>query len=265
MYAVSTSFIQGDHDSGIYKISIDNLTAFRTATESPIDAGLELASGIADSNYVTRFILEYNVNPPTNYLTGHKFTDHTYASWSDRPTGSLRAAVDQWIDGSWDESVGGHISTWDTSEVTDFSELFRHLSTFNEDLSHWNVSNATNMGFMFNDCPSFNQDIGDWDVSNVENMKGMLYKGTAFNQNLNKWNTYNVTDMSSMFHGCGNFDHPLNDWQTDSCTLMSGMFTLASSFNQNISNWDTSGLGSFGPLNMYSNCPIDTLNKAPNT
>ena len=59
MYAVSTSFIQGDHDSGIYKISIDNLTAFRTETESPIDAGLELASGIADSNYVTRFILEY--------------------------------------------------------------------------------------------------------------------------------------------------------------------------------------------------------------
>ena len=59
MYAVSTSFIQGDHDSGIYKISVDNLTAFRTTTESPIDAGLELASGIADSNYVTRFILEY--------------------------------------------------------------------------------------------------------------------------------------------------------------------------------------------------------------
>ena len=292
MYAVSTSFIQGDHDSGIYKISIDNLTAFRTATESPIDAGLELASGIADSNYVTRFILEYNVNPITNYLTGHKFTDPTYASWSDRPTGSLRAAVDQWIDGSWDESVGGHISTWDTSEVTDFSELFRNLSTFNEDLSHWDVSNATDMSYMFNTCNSFNQDIGDWDVSNVKNMKGVLYNGAAFNQNLNKWNTYNVTNMSAMFYGCSNFDHPLNDWQTDNVTDMSviftyassfnqplnpppnggwevgqvttmnSMFSNASSFNQDISTWNTSGLSAFG---MYDNCPIDPLYKAPNT
>ena len=292
MYSISTTFTQSSHDSvGSYRTSVDNLSAFRTS-DNVFEDTMELIPGIGNLNFDTRFILEYNVNPITNYLTGHKFTDPTYASWSDRPTGSLRAAVDQWIDGSWDESVGGHISTWDTSEVTDFSELFRHLSTFNEDLSHWDVSNATDMSYMFNTCNSFNQDIGDWDVSNVKNMKGVLYNGAAFNQNLNKWNTYNVTNMSAMFYGCSNFDHPLNDWQTDNVTDMSviftyassfnqplnpppnggwevgqvttmnSMFSNASSFNQDISTWNTSGLSAFG---MYDNCPIDPLYKAPNT
>jgi len=298
MYSISTTFKQPNNDTvGNYSVNVANLPAFvTTSTNSVVEDTMVLRPGIGDSSFDTRFILEYNVNPPTNYLTGHKFTDTTYASWSDRPTGSLRAAVDQWIDGSWDESVGGHISTWDTSEVTDFSELFRHLSTFNEDLSHWNVSNATDMSYMFNTCNSFNQDIGDWDVSNVKDMNGVLYNGpvngerqdAAFNQNLNKWNTYNVTDMSNMFYGCNNFDHPLNDWQTDSCTIMSGTFSYASSFNQplnnwnvssvtamnvmflgalsfnqNISTWNTSSLGN--DTSMYYDCPIDPVNKAPGT
>ena len=299
MYSISTTFKQPNNDTvGNYSVNVANLPAFvTTSTNSVVEDTMVLRSGIGDSSFDTRFILEYNVNPPTNYLTGHKFTDHTYASWSDRPTGSLRAAVDQWIDGSWDESVGGHISTWDTSEVTDFSELFRHLSTFNEDLSHWNVSNATDMSYMFNTCNSFNQDIGDWDVSNVKNMKGVLYNGAAFNQNLNKWNTYNVTNMNGMFYGCSNFDHPLNDWQTDNVkdmgamfngatsfnqplnpppnggwevgqvTIMNNMFsgsdTVASSFNQDISTWNTSSL--WTSTSMYYNCPIDPLYKAPGT
>ena len=252
MYSVSTTFLQSSDDNvGKFRSSVDNLSAFRKSDNAVQDT-LTLKPGIGNLNFESRFILEYNVNPPTNYLTGHEFTDTTYASWSDRQTGSLRAAVDQWIDGSWEESVGGHISTWDTSKVTDFSVTFNNLSTFNEDLSHWNVSNATNMNYMFYTCNSFNQDIGDWDVSNVKDMSFMFHSASTFNQNLNKWNTYNVTNMSAMFYGCSNFNHPLNDWQTDSCTIMSSTFSRASSFNQPLNNWNVSSVSAMNVMFSYA-------------
>ena len=239
MYSISTTFKQPNNDTvGNYSVNVANLPAFvTTSTNSVVEDTMVLRSGIGDSSFDTRFILEYNVNPPTNYLTGHKFTDHTYASWSDRPTGSLRAAVDQWIDGSWDESVGGHISTWDTSEVTDFSELFRHLSTFNEDLSHWNVSNATDMSYMFNTCNSFNQDIGDWDVSNVENMTGMFYGASSFNRDISKWDTSAVTNMGALFFSASSFNQDISTWNISSVTNMYTMFNGAESFDLSYAPW----------------------------
>ena len=63
---------------------------------------------------------------------------------------TIREAVKEWLEN--DESAEtkyGHISNWDTSEVTDMNELF--MSAY-----------------------EFNQPIGNWDVSNVANMVGML-------------------------------------------------------------------------------------------
>ena len=34
---------------------------------------------------------------------------------------------------------------WDTSSVTDMSELFRYATVFNQDIGHWDTSNVTNM------------------------------------------------------------------------------------------------------------------------
>ena len=44
----------------------------------------------------------------------------------------------------------GHISTWQTGEVTDMSHLFEVKKEFNEDISSWDVSKVTNMEYMFN-------------------------------------------------------------------------------------------------------------------
>ena len=40
-------------------------------------------------------------------------------------------------------------SRWDTSEVTNMSDLFKDMKDFNDDISQWNVSNVTNMQGMF--------------------------------------------------------------------------------------------------------------------
>jgi len=63
---------------------------------------------------------------------------------------TIREAVELWCE---DQKACiqsfGHISNWDTSEVTDMSLLFLKKSSFNDDISPWNVSNVTNMRSMF--------------------------------------------------------------------------------------------------------------------
>ena len=62
----------------------------------------------------------------------------------------LRKAVKLWLD---NESIAiikyGHISLWDTSNVTDMSRMFEYATEFNQDIGNWDTSNVTNMRFMF--------------------------------------------------------------------------------------------------------------------
>ena len=59
----------------------------------------------------------------------------------------LRYWVKRWCDG--DHEGLPHISTWNTSQVTDISELFMDQVNFNDDIGAWNTSNVTTMGWMF--------------------------------------------------------------------------------------------------------------------
>jgi len=274
MYSISTTFKQPNNDfHGKFSVNVANLPAFvTTSTNSVVDDTMVLRPGIGDSSFESRFILEYNVNPITNYLTGHTFTDPSggYAAHDHRPTGSLRNAVDLWDSGEWDVSVGGHISTWDTSQVTDFSNLFSWKQEFNEDISHWDVSSVTTMYVMFYRAAAFNQDIGNWDVSSVTTMEGMFHQAESFNGPLNDWNVSSVSEMTKMFQKAYAFNQPLNPppnggWDVSNVTSTNYMFQLASSFNQNISNWNTSSLGS--KTNMYTGSAMENNNsyKALNT
>ena len=51
------------------------------------------------------------------------------------------------------------ISTWDISNIKDFSGFFKDLPYFNEDISSWDVSHVENMSEMFSGALNFNQDI----------------------------------------------------------------------------------------------------------
>lgn len=136
----------------------------------------------------------------------------------------------------------GPIGTWDTSNITDMSELFENYAHFNESIDQWNVSNVKYMNHMFNGASNFNQPLASWDVSKVVNMSSMFCLASRFNQPINSWDVSNVTDMNNMFKLASDFNQPLNSWNVSSVTSMKGMFQNAVSFNQNLEQWDLSNV-----------------------
>ena len=121
-----------------------------------------------------------------------------------RSNADIKEAVSLWCsDRAAAELKYGHISQWDTSAVTDMSELFSDEREFDDDISQWNVGNVTNMYRMFRDASAFNQPLGQWNVGNVTNMEEMFDDASAFNQPIEQWNVANVTNMGEMFDGSG--------------------------------------------------------------
>ena len=136
------------------------------------------------------------------------------------------------------------LSNWDTSAVTDMSDLFNNNAVFNQDISMWNTSSVTTMAFMFRRTFAFNQPLNSWDVSSVTNMQYMFYQ-SAYNQPLNNWNTASVTAMNNMFNQAFAFNQDIDSWNTSSVTNMNSMFMGLGVFNQNLNSWDVSNVTNF--------------------
>ena len=153
------------------------------------------------------------------------------------------------------------ISDWDTSNVTNMSQMFQNASAFNQDISKWNVAKVTDMSFMFYYADfhqdisgwitssvrnmahmfsgaKFNSDISGWNTLNVENMQNMFQNATLFNQNLSGWNVANVKNMGQMFNDALKFNSDISGWNTLNVENMDGMFYGATLFNQNLSGWN---------------------------
>jgi surface protein len=141
-------------------------------------------------------------------------------------------------------SLGGGTGnwSWNTSTVTNMTQLFQGATSFNKDISSWNISNVTTLSSMFRNAYVFNQDISSWDTGNVTNMYYVFGSATAFNQPIGAWNTSKVTEMSNMFDVATSFNQPLNSWDTSKVLGMYRMFIQATSFNQPIGSWDTSSV-----------------------
>merc|ERR1711959_632863 len=183
---------------------------------------------------------------------------------------SLREAVKSWCENRDEaETMYGHISTWDTSQVTNMKKLFDDCWGFNEDISQWDTSNVTDMSCMFDRASSFNQPIGGWNTSNMKNMDFIFYGARSFNQPIGGWNTSNVTNMHSVFNGASSFNQSIGEWDTSNVTSMGCMFYRAASFNQPIGGWNTSNVT--GMCAMFKeatsfNQPIDEwdISNVPN-
>ena len=266
MYSISTTFLQSsDDNTGNFRSSVDNLSAFRKS-DNVVQDTLTLKPGIGNLNFDTRFILEYNVNPPLfPGLIGHKFEDDEGVTAKE----ALDIAVAAWFsDATSAEGTYGHISTWDTSQVTDFTSLFNspdisagNEANFNEDLSHWDVSRVTTMKYMFYHAPSFDQDIGDWDVSRVTDMTYMFYYASSFNRDIGKWDTSAVTKMGGVFFQASAFNQDISTWNISSVTNMYTMFRYATDFNQDISTWNVSSSVDMGL--MFDGAESFDLSYAP--
>ena len=100
-----------------------------------------------------------------------------------KDSNELREAVKLWLD---NESTAitkyGHISLWNTSNVTNMNKLFHSAKKFNKDIGMWDTSSVTNMSYMFYDAKKFNKDIGGWDTSKVTDMNQMFHDANNFNK-----------------------------------------------------------------------------------
>ena len=155
------------------------------------------------------------------------------------------------------------ISHWDTSYITDMSEMFYNATSFDRPLNNWDTSNVKNMSKMFYNATSFNQPLSNWDTANVTNMNSMFRGAQRFSQPLYKWKTTNVKDMSYMFASTERFNQPLYKWNTTNVKDMSYMFASAERFNQLINDWNTANVTSMNCMfNKATNFnqPLDKWN-----
>ncbi|AAP77454.1 BspA family leucine-rich repeat surface protein [Helicobacter hepaticus] len=105
---------------------------------------------------------------------------------------SLMTSMFQLFDDTYVPSVAASIKdfsgieTWDVSNVTDMSGMFRNAKNFNIDISGWNVSNVKSMSMMFYGAENFNQNLDKWQVRSDCNVKYM-FEGTPLEENPPKW------------------------------------------------------------------------------
>lgn len=132
----------------------------------------------------------------------------------------------------------GHISDWNTKNITDMSEAFLNNKEFSEDLSRWDVSNVKNMSSMFANCHIFSCDLSQWNVKHVQNMHSMFSDCHHFISNLSQWKVSQVKDMSYMFYSCLQFNSDLSQWNVSHVTNMKSMFENCQHFTCNISMWN---------------------------
>jgi len=135
----------------------------------------------------------------------------------------LRDAVKEWVDNKQIAFLKyGHISEWNTINITDMQDLFKINVLFNDDISNWNVSNVTNMNGMFFSAKKFNIDISRWDVSNVNNMGDMFRCAWSFNKDIGSWNVSPSTHILFMFEFAQEFNQDISKWVSSNSERLLG-------------------------------------------
>ena len=161
-----------------------------------------------------------------------------------------------------------NLSSFDTSKVTNMSNMFahmRHLTALN--LSNFNTSQVTDMGYMFEDMSNLTTlNLSSFDTSKVTNM-GAMFEGMSglTTLNLSNFDTSQVTDMGYMFSGMSNLTTlDLSHFNTSQVANMEYMFAGMSNLTTlDLSNFDTSQVTSVGYMFSlsYNEAPMDKLEK----
>ncbi|HAP96474.1 MAG TPA: hypothetical protein DCP54_12160, partial [Chryseobacterium sp.] len=173
--------------------------------------------------------------------------DHGSITYADR---SELIELSQWGDSKWNTNMAGgfyscgnlKITATDVPNftgVTDMSNMFQSCSSITSipNINQWDTSSVTNMSQMFSNAQNFNGDLSGWDTSAVTNMNQMFNYATKFNSDISKWNTGKVTDMGYMFTGANAFNQDISNWNVASVYTFYSMFNGAGSFNQNLGTW----------------------------
>ena len=102
----------------------------------------------------------------------------------------------------------GLISAWDTSAITDFSDVFRGKATFNDDISLWDVSSGRKFDSMFRDARVFDQNLGWWDMTSATSVSEMFLNANEFRgEGLKFWDlslvktAYRMLESTNLYPG----------------------------------------------------------------
>ena len=149
------------------------------------------------------------------------------------------------------------LSSLDTSEVTNMSEMFQSCSRLTSlDVSKFDTSKVTYMDMMFYGCSSLTSlDVSKFDTSNVTNMYEMFSSCSSLTSlDVSKFDTSNVTNMYEMFYDCGSLTSlDLSNFDTSEVTNMSYMFYSCSSLTSlDVSKFDTSNVTNMAE--MFYDC-----------
>ena len=142
----------------------------------------------------------------SNYITEQLHTTSKTKLGAQRPTTKqeLKSIIAQELKHQGPDAYLNHI---DTSLITDMSRLFSLLLETDIkpryiEIDEWDTSNVTDMSDMFYGCDKFNCDLSGWDTSNVTDMSKMFYGCRCFGFNLSKWNVSKVKNHKNMFDFC---------------------------------------------------------------
>ena len=139
------------------------------------------------------------------------------------------------------------LSGWDTSRVTDMTQMFWRAKNLNLNIGAWDTSKVTTMYQTFHEAAAPNADIGAWDTSRVTDMRSTFHKAAAFNPDIGGWDTSKVRNMMETFAGASAFNADIGAWDTSQVTNMRSTF-YASAFNRPIGAWDVSSVGDMNAM-----------------
>ena len=140
---------------------------------------------------------------------------------------------------SYSESIIG-LNNFDTSKVTDMSDMFNGSKTTMLDVSGFNTSNVTNMSGMFSGCNAAALNLSSFNTSKVTDMSSMFNFSKVKKLDLNNFDTSNVTKMNSMFSGINATEiEGLTKFNTSKVTNMNWMFYSSKVEILDLSSFDT--------------------------
>ncbi|ATO45893.1 hypothetical protein C5L30_002393 [Companilactobacillus farciminis] len=149
------------------------------------------------------------------------------------------------------------LSQYDTSNVTNFADLFRSTKSLKKIIGNFDTSSATDLSGMFasSGIENFEElNIDEWDISSVTNLSNIFSISKVLNFDfLKNWNTSSVTNLSGAFQNTIAKDiSGIKDWDVSQVTKFQDTFQKNYFETLPIENWDVSSATNMSELFFYS-------------
>lgn len=171
--------------SGLYPVKIETNGNIKTTTINVVtysNQTIAIENGTLDGNTSlaltnnTNYEIDVVIDSNSDYCLIH-FDENILIRFNDgnnlSEDGRARVAYDE---GSW-------------SILSNLNSMFLGRSNFNQDISNWDTSNVTDMTNLAGGCLNFTRNISNWDFSKVVNFQGMFANSPApLHNDFSLWN-----------------------------------------------------------------------------